>query len=41
MDECGVMHMRKKDVKGLNRFVVNGEAVQKVVEYRCLGCITH
>ena len=37
VDKCEIMHVRKKGVKrSQQEFVVNGEAVQNVVEY--LGC---
>ena len=38
VDKCGIMHMRKEGVKrSEQKFVMNGEIVQNVVEY--LGCI--
>ena len=38
--KCGIMHMRKKGVKwSEQKFVMNGEVVQNVVEYKYLGCI--
>ena len=40
VDKCEIMHVRKKGVKrSQQKFVVNREAVQNVVEYKYLGCI--
>ena len=40
VDKCRIMHVRKKGVKrSQQKFVVNREAVQNVVEYKYLGCI--
>ena len=40
VEKCGIMHMRKKGVKwSEQKFVMNGEVVQNVVEYKYLGCI--
>ena len=38
--KCGIMHMRKKGVKRSGeKFVMNGEVIQNVVEYKYLGCV--
>ena len=40
VDMCGIMHVRKRPVKwSQQKFVVNGKAVQNMVEYKLLGCI--
>ena len=40
VEKCGIMHMMKKGVKrSEQKFVMNGEVVQNVVEYKYLGCI--
>ena len=38
--KCGIMHMRKKWLKRMGqRFVISGELMQNVTEYKYLGCV--
>ena len=40
VNKCGIMHVRKKGVKRMGqRFVISGELMQNVAEYRYLGCV--
>ena len=40
VNKCGIMHVRKKGVKRMGqKFVISGELMQNVAEYRYLGCV--